>query len=127
MGMEGADGFRPTTLGCGTMATVQQEGKGNQYQNIVRLRYKIPCFFSSRFRASHQEDIVLATLIRLQGKYCVTVSPSPQSQIEEEEKLHVLQKYARDFRCYVTVGTFTRRGFGFTAVTLRSRCVGLKY
>jgi hypothetical protein len=29
--------------------------------------------------------------------------------------------------CYVTVGTFTRHGFGFTAVTLRSRCVGLKY
>jgi hypothetical protein len=28
----------------------------------------------------------------------VTVSPSPQSQIEEEEKLHVLWKYARDFR-----------------------------
>jgi hypothetical protein len=73
MGMEGADGFRPTTLGCGTMATVQQEGKGNQYQNVVRLRYKIPCFFSSRFRASHQEDIVLATLIRLQGKYWVVL------------------------------------------------------
>jgi hypothetical protein len=28
----------------------------------------------------------------------VTVSPSPQSSIEEEEKLHVLRKYARDFR-----------------------------
>jgi hypothetical protein len=28
----------------------------------------------------------------------VTVSPSPQSQIETEEKLHVLQKYACDFR-----------------------------
>jgi hypothetical protein len=28
----------------------------------------------------------------------VTVSPSPQSQIEEEEKLHALRKYARDFR-----------------------------
>jgi hypothetical protein len=28
----------------------------------------------------------------------VTVSPSPQSQIEDEEKLHVLRKYARDFR-----------------------------
>jgi hypothetical protein len=26
------------------------------------------------------------------------VSPSPQSQIEEEEKLHALRKYARDFR-----------------------------
>jgi hypothetical protein len=26
------------------------------------------------------------------------VSPSPQSQIEEEEKLHALWKYARDFR-----------------------------
>jgi hypothetical protein len=31
--------------------------------------------------------------------YCnVTVSPSPQLQIKEEEKLHVLRKYARDFR-----------------------------
>jgi hypothetical protein len=40
--------------------TVQQEGKGNQYQKVVRLRCKIPCFFSSRFRASHQEDMVLA-------------------------------------------------------------------
>jgi hypothetical protein len=29
----------------------------------------------------------------------VTVSPSPQLQIEEEEKLHALRKYARDFRC----------------------------
>jgi hypothetical protein len=28
----------------------------------------------------------------------VTVSPSPQSSIEEEEKLHALRKYARDFR-----------------------------
>jgi hypothetical protein len=28
----------------------------------------------------------------------VTVSPSPQSQIEEEEKLHTLRQYARDFR-----------------------------
>jgi hypothetical protein len=28
----------------------------------------------------------------------VMVSPSPQSQIEEEEKLHTLQKYARDFK-----------------------------
>jgi hypothetical protein len=26
------------------------------------------------------------------------VSPSPQLQIETEEKLHALQKYARDFR-----------------------------
>jgi hypothetical protein len=29
----------------------------------------------------------------------VMVSPSPQLQIEEEEKLHALRKYARDFRC----------------------------
>jgi hypothetical protein len=28
----------------------------------------------------------------------VTVSPSPQLQIEEEEKLHALREYARDFR-----------------------------
>jgi hypothetical protein len=28
----------------------------------------------------------------------VTVSPSPQSQVDEEEKLHTLRKYARDFR-----------------------------
>jgi hypothetical protein len=28
----------------------------------------------------------------------VTVSPSPQSQIKDEEKLHMLRKYARDFR-----------------------------
>jgi hypothetical protein len=28
----------------------------------------------------------------------VTVSPSPQSSIEEEEKLHALRKYAHDFR-----------------------------
>jgi hypothetical protein len=62
MGMQGADGFRLTTIGRGTMAAVQQEGKGNQYQKVVRLHCKIPCFFSvtSRFRASHQEDMVLA-------------------------------------------------------------------
>jgi hypothetical protein len=29
---------------------------------------------------------------------CVTVSPSPQSKDEENEKLHKLRKYARDFR-----------------------------
>jgi hypothetical protein len=29
---------------------------------------------------------------------CVTVSPSPQSKDEENEKLHELQRYARDFR-----------------------------
>jgi hypothetical protein len=26
------------------------------------------------------------------------VSPSPQPELEEEEKLHALQKYAHDFR-----------------------------
>jgi hypothetical protein len=35
----------------------------------------------------------------------VTVSPSPQSQIEEEEKLHALRKYARDFRRQHTTDT----------------------
>jgi hypothetical protein len=29
---------------------------------------------------------------------CVTVSPSPQSKDEENEKLHKLRRYARDFR-----------------------------
>jgi hypothetical protein len=29
---------------------------------------------------------------------CVTVSPSPQSKDEENEKLHKLREYARDFR-----------------------------
>jgi hypothetical protein len=29
---------------------------------------------------------------------CVTVSPSPQSLIEENEKLHALRKYTCDFR-----------------------------
>jgi hypothetical protein len=28
----------------------------------------------------------------------VTVSPSPQSKEEDNEKLHALRKYARDFR-----------------------------
>jgi hypothetical protein len=31
-------------------------------------------------------------------KGCVTVSPSPQSKDEENEKLHELRRYARDFR-----------------------------
>jgi hypothetical protein len=30
--------------------------------------------------------------------WAVTISPSPQLQIEEEEKLHTLQKYTHDFR-----------------------------
>jgi hypothetical protein len=34
----------------------------------------------------------------LSVKLSVTVSPSPQSKIEENEKLHELQRYARDFR-----------------------------
>jgi hypothetical protein len=29
---------------------------------------------------------------------CVTVSPSPQSKDEENEKLHELRRYTRDFR-----------------------------
>jgi hypothetical protein len=32
----------------------------------------------------------------------VTVSPSPQSKDEENEKLHELRRYARDFRCQHT-------------------------
>jgi hypothetical protein len=32
----------------------------------------------------------------------VTVSPSPQPKNETDEKLHALQKYARDFRCQHT-------------------------
>jgi hypothetical protein len=32
------------------------------------------------------------------GKGSVTVSPSPQSKDEENEKLHKLREYARDFR-----------------------------
>jgi hypothetical protein len=32
------------------------------------------------------------------GALCVTVSPSPQSKDEENEKLHELRRYARDFR-----------------------------
>jgi hypothetical protein len=35
----------------------------------------------------------------------VTVSPSPQSQIEAEERLHVLREYAHDFRCRHTKDT----------------------
>jgi hypothetical protein len=36
----------------------------------------------------------------LQGRWwqAVTVSPSPQSKDEENEKLHKLREYARDFR-----------------------------
>jgi hypothetical protein len=30
------------------------------------------------------------------------VSPSPQSKDEENEKLHELRRYARDFRCQHT-------------------------
>jgi hypothetical protein len=32
------------------------------------------------------------------GSWGVTVSPSPQSKDEENEKLHELRRYARDFR-----------------------------
>jgi hypothetical protein len=32
----------------------------------------------------------------------VTVSPSPQSKEEENDKLHELRRYARDFRCQHT-------------------------
>jgi hypothetical protein len=35
----------------------------------------------------------------------VTVSPSPQLIIEENEKLHALRKYARDFRRQHTTDT----------------------
>jgi hypothetical protein len=35
----------------------------------------------------------------------VTVSPSPQLQEETEEKLHMLQQYARDFRRRHTTDT----------------------
>jgi hypothetical protein len=38
--------------------------------------------------------------VRSEGGPCrsVTVSPSPQSKDEENEKLHKLREYARDFR-----------------------------
>jgi hypothetical protein len=39
------------------------------------------------------------------GSSSVTVSPSPQLKIEENEKLHALQKYARDFRRQHTTDT----------------------
>jgi hypothetical protein len=35
----------------------------------------------------------------------VTVSPSPQSKDEENEKLHELRRYARDFRCHGSART----------------------
>jgi hypothetical protein len=35
----------------------------------------------------------------------VTVSPSPKSQNETEEKLHALWKYIHDFRCQHTTDT----------------------
>jgi hypothetical protein len=41
---------------------------------------------------------LLSTNHECPSSHSVTVSPSPRSQIEEEEKLHALQKYARDFR-----------------------------
>jgi hypothetical protein len=35
-------------------------------------------------------------------RHLVTVSPSPQSKEEENDKLHELRRYARDFRCQHT-------------------------
>jgi hypothetical protein len=47
----------------------------------------------------------------------VTVSHSPQPEETTEEKLHALQKYARDFRrqhttCYVSMARSARRELG---------------
>jgi hypothetical protein len=51
----------------------------------VAFLYAIPISFTLR----KGNDIEINT---------VTVSPSPQSKDEENEKLHKLRKYARDFR-----------------------------
>jgi hypothetical protein len=49
---------------------------------------------------THQknQDLELGFLSVLTKNTCVTVSPSPQSKDEENEKLHKLRRYARDFR-----------------------------
>jgi hypothetical protein len=46
---------------------------------------------------NYRESIASSPMTRVSTP-SVTVSPSPQSQIEDEEKLHALRKYARDFR-----------------------------
>jgi hypothetical protein len=47
---------------------------------------------------AHIMDSLASQLLRRLCLRGVTVSPSPQSQIKEEEKLHALRKYAHDFR-----------------------------
>jgi hypothetical protein len=68
----------------------------------------------------------VSTLITTRGRtlslpqlfsHSVTVSPSPQSKDEENEKLHKLREYARDFRrqhttCYVSMARSARRELG---------------
>lgn len=43
-------------------------GQGKSISKRCKAMFHNTMFFFSCFRASHQEDIVLATLIRLQGK-----------------------------------------------------------
>jgi hypothetical protein len=60
----------------------------------------IICFLSSLI--NHSGTACLYFTFHLPPFTTVTVSPSPQSQIKEEEKLHALREYARDFRCQHT-------------------------
>jgi hypothetical protein len=54
--------------------------------NELSLSFDIPCYYLSLV-------FVPYSLVLL-----VTVSPSPQSKDEENEKLYELRRYARDFR-----------------------------
>jgi hypothetical protein len=46
----------------------------------------------------YRESCITVSLDGDTGGLTVTVSPSPQSKDEENEKLHELRRYARDFR-----------------------------
>jgi CHAD domain-containing protein len=65
--------------------SLQEQITQDQKENEASKR-QIACWKNTHQMTNHE------------GIWCVTVSPSPQSQIKEEEKLHALRKYARDFR-----------------------------
>jgi hypothetical protein len=54
-------------------------------------------FSSFELIDSHVKLVPVETLC-VKESAIVTVSPSPQSKYEENEKLHELRRYARDFR-----------------------------
>jgi hypothetical protein len=73
-------------------AGVSSDAEGNVRWPSVMLKAR------RSWRCGSASILAWWSRLRVMGALVVTVSPSPQSKDEENEKLHELRRYARDFR-----------------------------